>query len=218
MAAFRFWTVLLVAVALTSWKNKASAFVVSSTRPTLRPSSAFVLLATTESPFDSYAVKDASQGLATKDVIVGTGEAVKTDDLVTVGYKGRLMDHTKKEFDSSESFSFKLGAGRVMPGWEQGLAGMCVGGTRILRIPPNLGYGERGAKDGAGNYVIPPNADLEFEVEVKDVSEGTAVNEFMASRGLGVNAKTFRIVGALLFIIFLPQILSLFESVLGFGS
>ncbi len=96
----------------------------------------------------------------------GTGAEAVTGSEVLVHYTGWLMDGTK--FDSSrdraEPFSLPLGAGRVIPGWEQGLEGMRVGEIRELTIPPQLGYGTRGA-----GGVIPPNATLRFEVELLDV-------------------------------------------------
>ncbi|HEY2156012.1 MAG TPA: FKBP-type peptidyl-prolyl cis-trans isomerase [Isosphaeraceae bacterium] len=97
------------------------------------------------------------------DVREGTGAEAKAGDRVTVHYTGTLSDGTK--FDSSrdrgEPFSFTLGRGQVIAGWDQGLIGMKTGGQRTLSIPPEDGYGAR----GAGN-VIPPNATLEFDVEM----------------------------------------------------
>merc|ERR1712194_889044 len=81
---------------------------------------------------------------------------------VTVAYKGTLMSDGNK-FDEGK-ISFQLGAGKVIPGWEQGITGMKVGGKRVLKIPPQLAYGERGA--GAA---IPPNAHLVFECELKSI-------------------------------------------------
>jgi FKBP-type peptidyl-prolyl cis-trans isomerase len=101
--------------------------------------------------------------LTIRDEVVGKGPSAKSGDRVTVDYTGWLADGTK--FDSSKDrnqpFSFSLGAGDVIPGWDQGVAGMKVGGKRKLTIPPDLGYGARGA-----GGVIPPNATLIFEVEL----------------------------------------------------
>ena len=98
-----------------------------------------------------------------KDVKPGTGPACKAGDTVSVHYTGRLTNGTK--FDSSrdrgQPFSFPLGKGRVIQGWDFGVAGMQVGGLRELTIPPEEGYGSRGS--GA---VIPPNATLVFDVEL----------------------------------------------------
>ena len=102
-------------------------------------------------------------GLSIGDEVVGTGAEAKSGDRVTVNYTGWLSDGRK--FDSSldrrRPFSFTLGAGEVISGWDQGVAGMKVGGKRKLTIPPDLGYGA----EGAGG-VIPPNATLTFEVEL----------------------------------------------------
>ncbi len=103
------------------------------------------------------------------DETVGTGEEARAGQTVKVHYTGWLMDGTK--FDSSRDkanpFIFKLGAGMVIAGWDQGVQGMKVGGKRKLTIPPHLGYGARGA-----GGVIPPNATLVFDVELLEIHEG----------------------------------------------
>jgi len=100
-----------------------------------------------------------------EDTQVGTGPAAKEGDTLVVHYTGKLEDGTV--FDSSvggEPFTFVVGAGQVIPGWDQGLIGLRVGGKRTLTIPPDLGYGAQ----GAGN-VIPPNATLIFDVELVEI-------------------------------------------------
>jgi FKBP-type peptidyl-prolyl cis-trans isomerase len=100
--------------------------------------------------------------LVIEDLVVGDGDEAVAGKSVTVHYTGTLTDG--KQFDSSVGrgpFQFHLGAGRVIKGWDQGVAGMKVGGKRKLTIPSHLGYGAA----GAGN-VIPPNATLIFEVEL----------------------------------------------------
>lgn len=108
-----------------------------------------------------------ASGLVYKDVKVGEGAEAKPGLEVTVHYTGRLKQNDQK-FDSSvdrdEPFTFALGKGQVIQGWDEGVAGMKVGGERQLIIPAELGYGARGA-----GGVIPPNATLIFDVELLGV-------------------------------------------------
>ena len=108
-----------------------------------------------------------SEELQIEDQVVGEGEEAVAGMNVEVHYTGWLTDGVK--FDSSldreQTFNFKLGGGQVIQGWDQGVAGMKVGGTRKLTIPPGMGYGAAGA-----GGVIPPNATLVFKVELISVS------------------------------------------------
>lgn len=107
-----------------------------------------------------------ASGLQYKDVTIGSGDEAQPGKTVSVHYTGWLTNGAK--FDSSlergQPFSFTLGAGSVIPGWEEGVAGMKVSGKRILVIPPDLAYGVSGA-----GGVIPPNATLIFEIELLEV-------------------------------------------------
>ena len=114
-------------------------------------------------------------GLQYDDVVPGTGATAQAGQSVTVHYTGWLQDPSApngrgKKFDSSvdrdDPFEFELGAGMVIRGWDEGVQGMQVGGTRVLTIPPELGYGARGA-----GGVIPPNATLIFEVQLLPTPE-----------------------------------------------
>ncbi len=104
-----------------------------------------------------------ASGLIYEDVVVGEGAEASAGQFVSVHYTGWLTNGTK--FDSSkdrnEPFDFPLGGRQVIAGWDIGVQGMKIGGTRKLTIPPTLGYGARGA-----GGVIPPNATLVFEVEL----------------------------------------------------
>jgi FKBP-type peptidyl-prolyl cis-trans isomerase FkpA len=108
-------------------------------------------------------------GLQYEDTTVGGGAEAKPGQHVHVHYTGWLFNDGKQgaKFDSSvdrnDPFAFSLGAGMVIKGWDEGVAGMKIGGKRTLVIPPQLGYGARGA-----GGVIPPNATLKFDVELLD--------------------------------------------------
>jgi FKBP-type peptidyl-prolyl cis-trans isomerase len=129
-------------------------------------------------PHLAAAHDDAPQGAPGVDLIkidhkVGEGKEAVSGKLVTVHYTGWLYDanapqHKGQKFDSSrdrnDPFGFPLGGGRVIRGWDEGVAGMKIGGQRTLIIPPNMGYGARGA-----GGVIPPNTTLVFDVELLDV-------------------------------------------------
>ena len=121
-------------------------------------------------PFTGFAAEETmlktSSGLQYADMVVGKGREAHAGEKATVHYTGTLVDGTK--FDSSKDrnqpFSFQLGAGRVIKGWDEGVEGMKIGGTRKLVIPSDLGYGARGAGSS-----IPPNATLIFIVELLDL-------------------------------------------------
>ena len=116
-------------------------------------------------------MKITRSGLQYRDSVVGTGALAVKGKRVTVHYTGWLHNDGVQgaKFDSSKDrndpFVFSLGAGMVISGWDEGVAGMLVGGTRTLIIPATLGYGARGA-----GGVIPPNATLKFDVELLGVS------------------------------------------------
>ncbi len=107
--------------------------------------------------------KTTASGLKIRDVKEGTGTAAKSGDRVVVHYTGTFKDG--KKFDSSrdrgDPFGFELGAGMVIKGWDEGVAGMKIGGQRKLIIPSELGYGKRGA-----GGVIPPDTTLYFDIEL----------------------------------------------------
>lgn len=116
-------------------------------------------------PLDAPDTTLTASGLSITELQLGDGAVASAGQTVIVNYRGTLENG--KEFDSSYGrgpFSFPLGAGRVIKGWDEGVAGMKVGGKRRLVIPPDLAYGTRGA-----GGVIPPNATLIFEVELLDI-------------------------------------------------
>ena len=119
-----------------------------------------------EKPVTATKEVTTPSGLRYVDLEAGAGTEAKAGNVVSVHITGWLENGTK--FDSSRDrnvpFNFKLGSGQVIKGWDEGVAGMKVGGKRRLHIPPNLGYGAKGA-----GGVIPPNAELTFEVELLEV-------------------------------------------------
>lgn len=123
-------------------------------------------------------IVSCNSGLKVDVVSVPEGCTVKTKngDMLTMHYTGTLVDGTKfdSSFDRDQPFTFQLGAGQVIKGWDQGLTDMCVGEKRELTIPPELGYGDR----GAGN-VIPGGATLHFSVELINIGDSApATNVF----------------------------------------
>ena len=117
-------------------------------------------------PVDVEKPQITASGLRIIDLEQGNGAEATAGQTVVVHYRGTLEDGTQFDasYDRGTPFSFPLGRGRVIKGWDEGVQGMKVGGKRKLVIPPDLGYGSRGA-----GGVIPPNATLIFEVELLDI-------------------------------------------------
>lgn len=145
---------------MTIWQKCCSVFF-----------STAMLVACTSS---NNAVADDFTKLEVIDLVEGTGPAVKHDDLLRMHYTGWLYDESApygkgRKFDSSIDrevrFSFRIGNGRVIKGWDQGIIGMKAGGKRQLRIPSNMGYGS------TDQGIIPPNSGLIFDVELLQVEE-----------------------------------------------
>lgn len=115
-------------------------------------------------------MQETPSGLSYEDTVVGTGLSPKSSQTCVMHYTGWLWQNGQKgaKFDSSvdrgKPFSFQIGVGQVIKGWDEGVSSMAVGGKRTLLIPPGLGYGARGA-----GGVIPPNATLLFEVELLEL-------------------------------------------------
>jgi peptidylprolyl isomerase len=167
------WIVLSVAAALALSACGGGAEPAVPTQPASQPTRQ---PATQPASAPTGDVTTAS-GLQYTDLVVGTGDTPQAGDFIVVHYTGTLIDGT--QFDSSaggDPIVFQIGVGQVIAGWDEGVGSMKVGGKRRLIIPPELGYGERGA-----GGVIPPNATLIFEVElmeipkvkIEDIAEGS---------------------------------------------
>lgn len=153
-----------LAVAVSSFSPVARTFPRMSGASVVRHAAPLAL----EPPDETWT--SLASGLCYLDTEVGSGELPKEGDVVKVNYVGKL-EADGKVFDSTDGrapFAFKIGAGKVIKGWDEGLSTMRVGGKRTLLIPAELGYGE----DGAG--AIPPNATLRFECELVALETGFA--------------------------------------------
>jgi len=112
----------------------------------------------------SRTVRPLPLGLIVTDLVVGSGAVAKNGDTLVVFHVGRLTDSTVFDSSTRRPFWFRLGTGQVIRGWDLGLPGMRVGGTRRLVIPPDLAYGEQGVPP-----IIPPNATLVYDVQLIEV-------------------------------------------------
>ncbi len=142
-------------------KQQDGIIIESTATPVIKPTSSNVPTSSSQNDI----IEDVNE-LKMTDLVVGTGDEAVAGKKVTVNYVGTLTNGTKfdSSYDRATPFSFDLGIGQVIAGWDQGVAGMKVGGKRRLIIPPDLGYGTRGA-----GSVIPPNATLVFEIELLKV-------------------------------------------------
>ena len=164
----------LVALASAAFITGCSAEYTESLPVTEAPKSATDATAVAPATLDNEEM-EIMPGLTKKKLKNGYGREAVAGDYVSVHYTGWLYDESAEDgrgakFDSSvdrgQEFQFPLGAGRVIKGWDEGVAGMLIGEIRELKIAPDMGYGERGAGD-----VIPPGATLIFEVELKGLQD-----------------------------------------------
>lgn len=170
LISFGVMVVCVLVLVVAQWTGRGQE-AVAAPQTTIQPNLATTLAqSATPSTNSADLMTEANQDVVTTpsglqyiDLVEGTGEMPQTGQTVTVHYTGTLEDGRK--FDSSrdrnQPFQFPIGAGRVIKGWDEGLSTMKVGGQRRLIIPPELGYGARGA-----GGVIPPNATLIFDVEL----------------------------------------------------
>lgn len=156
--------VLIIFFAYRDYQSKLQASITPTAVPTSSTSIGSYPIGTldTSPPTPSANAITTASGLVYEDLQVGDGVTAKAGDSVSVNYTGWLQDGTK--FDSSidrgQTFDFSLGAGQVITGWDEGVVGMNVNGTRLLVIPPSLGYG------ATANGSIPANSTLIFEVQL----------------------------------------------------
>ena len=157
---------VLIAVGVACSGSESTATPRPAATATPTPAATATPSPTAEVEAGSLSVITTPSGLQYKDLTVGTGETAKAGDTAVVHYTGWLEDGTK--FDSSLDrgvpFEFVIGQGRVIKGWDEGVASMNVGGKRELTIPSDLAYGDQGIGD-----VIPPGATLIFEVELIEI-------------------------------------------------
>lgn len=161
-----FLVVLAAAGGIYLVSSKKTISPETSTLPTPTASATMVPMSSPTAT-GSAKMQTMQDGLQIQDEIIGTGDEAVSGKSVTVNYVGTLTDGTKfdSSIDRNQPFTFNLGAGEVIKGWDEGVAGMKVGGKRKLIIPSDLGYGSAGA-----GGVIPPNATLIFEVELLKVN------------------------------------------------
>ncbi len=154
----------VIVIAIFIYRDYSSRVQASATPTTVASSGSYPIgtLDTTPPAASANAVTTAS-GLVYEDLKVGDGTTAATGNTVTVNYIGWLDDGTSFDSNLNSTFSFALGTGRVIPGWDEGVQGMKVNGTRLLIIPPELAYG------ATANGPIPANSTLTFEVQLVDV-------------------------------------------------
>lgn len=147
----------------TGTNDSAATQTATETTPSSEPTVA----PTRSKPKVTFPKGKAPGKLVKKDLIVGEGPAAKAGDPLTVNYVGVLFSNGEEfdnSYDGGQPFPFQLGAGQVIPGWDQGLVGMKVGGRRRLIIPPDLAYGAQGSPP-----TIPANATLVFVVDLQSI-------------------------------------------------
>jgi len=126
-------------------------------------------------PFDTYQLTSEQTDVCVRDTTIGSSEYTMGDkekQVLTIAYKATFLEDGKR-FDFAEDFVCKSGSDAILPGFEEGLKGMKVGGKRIIKIPPNMGYGDKWFKG-----TIPPNSHLQFDCELKGIAQ-TPKEEFM---------------------------------------